>query len=74
MYFKVRKADGRVINLIPGPETCKKWHVTTDGNGSMDEIRCFSSRRQKKCKNCWLAYTVVREKRKQGCENIRRLK
>ena len=58
MYFKIRKADDRVIYLTPGPQTCGKWRVTKDENGAIDEVKCFASRRQPKCRNCCLVPTI----------------
>jgi len=58
MYFKIRKADGKVIHRTPGPETCNKRHLTRDKNGVIDEVQCFALRKQPKCKNCWLANAI----------------
>ena len=75
MYFKIRKADGKIMHLTPGPETCKKWHLTRDKNGVIDEIRCFALHHQSKCKDCCLTRTIQnRIRRKTSCKVFKKLK
>jgi len=75
MYFKIRKADDRVIYLTPGPETCKKWHLTRDENRVIDEVKCFALRKQPKCKYCCLVHTIQnRIRRKTSCKVVKKLK
>ena len=75
MYFKIRKANDRLMCLSPSPTDCNKWHIVFDENEAIGAVRCFALRRLPKCKNCRLATTIrSRSRRKINRKMVRKLK
>jgi len=73
MYFKIKKADDQVIYVSLDQPSCNKWHIIFDENDVYESIRCFASRRQPKCKNCWLADTIERRRKRKISRNKNRI-